>query len=544
MKRCSNCGAVLKQDDLFCPSCREEVQLVPVYETVESSIKEQQRILEEKEREREAILALEEEERMAAARKRNIIIGAGALVVLCVVGFFGISFLMKTSGKSAFNSNYTKAVEAYNEGSYDKSLELITTALEKDPRNLEGMILLADIYSAQGKTDMAISLYTEVIEDNPQSEAAYKKLITIYEILGQGNNIHALLSRCSEQDILDRFAEYITAAPALSVESGTYDKAQDLEITDANGNLIYYTLDGTDPSSMSLAYSDKIGLTGGTIKVRAVSINNHGVPSDIVEGVYEINADYVDAPIIYPRGNTFTFSDGKTHKFTVIIPKGCKAYYSFDEMPTTLSTAYTGPVDMLDGSHVFYAILVDKKTGMASTPTSISYTLSQSEGQESISIVQDSDGNVNASYSDGTVYDPYDYQTPNYDPGYSGGGNNSYTPPSQQPSTPTNPDPAPAPGPSDGGGSGSGGGNTTPTPPSDGGGSGSGGGSTTPDPGPSDGGGGSTTPDPGPSEGGGEVTPDPGPSDGGGDVAPDPGPSDDAGSGDTGADAAAEASVE
>ncbi|MCQ2510110.1 MAG: chitobiase/beta-hexosaminidase C-terminal domain-containing protein [Lachnospiraceae bacterium] len=513
MKKCSNCGAQLPDNELFCPRCGEEVQLVPIFETVESSIKEQQRILEEKEREKQAIMAMEEEEREKAAKKRNTILISVGVVALIVVAFLSLSFILKTSRKSAFNGKYTKAVEAYNAGDYDQSLELITVALEKDPGNMEGKILMADIYAAQGKTDMSAALYLEVIDENPDSETAYKKLIGMYEILGQGSNIHALLSRCTSESILTKFADYICQPPVLSVPAGTYDSAQKLEITDAAGNTIHYTLDGSEPSKMSLTYSDAIGLTGGKITVRAISVNAKGVPSDVIEAIYEINADFVDSPIIFPRGNTFTFTDGKDHRFTVIVPRGTRALYSFDAAPTSQSAAYTGPVDMLEGTHVFYAVLVDKKTGMMSTPASISYTLSSSEVQESISIVQDADGNYNASYSDGTEYVP---PAPDY----------NYTPsvPDYTPPTPEYNPPAP---PSGGGGT-SGGGNTTPDPgPAPGG---DGGGEVTPDPGPGGDGGGEVTPDPGPGgDGGGEVTPDPGPApggDGGGEVAPDPGPGD------------------
>ncbi len=404
MKKCSNCGAQLPDDELFCPHCGEEVQLVPIFETVESSIKEQQKILEEKERERQALMELEEQEQAKAVRKRNMILIGGGAVVLILVAFFGISFLLQTSRKSAFNSNYSQALEAYNDADYDSSLELITVALEKDPGNLEGTLLLADIYAAQGKTDMAASVYQEAISANPDSESAYRKLINMYEALGEGSSIRTLMNSCTSDTIREKFADYICAAPTLSLEAGTYESGQTLEITDENGNAIYYTMDGTEPTSLSLAYSSSISLTGGTITIRAVSYNEKNVPSDVVEATYVIEGDYVDAPVIFPRGTSFTEDDGKTHAFTVIVPKGTYALYAYDEMPTAESTRYTGPVEMLSGSHTFYAILVDKESGVTSTPASITYSYTATMATESVSVVQDSDGNVSATYSDGTEY--------------------------------------------------------------------------------------------------------------------------------------------
>ncbi|MDO4617033.1 MAG: chitobiase/beta-hexosaminidase C-terminal domain-containing protein [Lachnospiraceae bacterium] len=416
MKKCSNCGAQLPDDELFCPRCGEEIHLVPVFETVESSINEQRKLLEEKERERIALMELEEEERNKALKKRNtILISVGAAAVI-IVAFFGISFLLNTSKKSAFNSNYTKAVDAYNNGEYDSSLELITVALEKDPDNLAGTILLADIYAAQGKTDMAASVYREAIHNDPDSESAYRKLIGMYEALGDGASIRTLMNECTSESILEKFAEYITDVPVLSLEAGTYEDAQNLEITDENGNAVFYTLDGTDPTLLSLRYDSAIGLTGGTITVRAVAYNEKNVPSNIVEAVYVIEADSVDAPVVYPRATAFTLDDGKTHAFTVIVPRGTYALYSFDTMPTSESARYTGPVDMLEGNHTFYAVLVDRDSGVVSTPTSITYSLTASSAQESISVVQDADGNYSATYSDGS-----NYVAPTYDDNNGGG---------------------------------------------------------------------------------------------------------------------------
>ncbi len=519
MKKCSNCGAQLPDDELFCPRCGEEVQLVPIFETVESSIKEQQRILEEKERERQAIMKLEEEERARAAKKRNTILISTGVLALIVVSFFSLSFILKTSRKSAFNSRYTKAVEAYNNGEYDSSLDLITVALEKDPGNLEGKILMADIYAAQGKTDMAATIYLEAVNSDPDSESAYKKLIGMYEALGQGDNIHTLLSSCKSQAILDKFSDYICEPPVFSLAEGTYETAQNLEITDENGNEIRYTMDGNDPSRMSLSYSTVIGLTGGTIKVRAVCYNAKGVPSDVAEATYVIEADYLDAPVIFPRATSFTLDDGKTHAFTVIVPRGTRALYSFDTMPTAESPAYTGPVDMLEGNHAFYAVLVDKKSGVISTPSSVTYTLSASDAQQPISVVQDADGNISASYSNGEAYVP---PTPAYVPDSTGGNTGGWTPadsgnggntggyePAPAPDSGTGGgyNPAPAPDPGTGGGE-----NPAPDP-------GTGGGEEpTPDPG--TGGGEEPTPDPG-TGGGEEPTPDPGT--GGEEPAPDPG---------------------
>jgi uncharacterized Zn finger protein (UPF0148 family) len=69
MRTCSKCGAQFPDDELICPVCGQEVQLVPDYVTIESHMQEDEFRKQEEERAKK-----EEEERQAvidAARKRS-----------------------------------------------------------------------------------------------------------------------------------------------------------------------------------------------------------------------------------------------------------------------------------------------------------------------------------------------------------------------------------------------------------------------------------------------------------------------------------------
>ena len=92
MKKCSQCGASMSDDEVFCPVCGQEVQLVPDYETMESRIYEQQKRKEQEEeriRQEQEQARLEEEARRAKKRKRLIIglvtAGIAAAAVLCLL---------------------------------------------------------------------------------------------------------------------------------------------------------------------------------------------------------------------------------------------------------------------------------------------------------------------------------------------------------------------------------------------------------------------------------------------------------------------------
>ena len=46
---------------------------------------------------------------------------------------------------------------------------------------------------------------------------------------------------------------------------------------------------------------------------------------------------------------------------TINVPEGCEVYYTWDgSKPTTASTRYTGPIDVIEGNNILSVILVDK----------------------------------------------------------------------------------------------------------------------------------------------------------------------------------------
>jgi hypothetical protein len=76
------------------------------------------------------------------------------------------------------------------------------------------------------------------------------------------------------------------ATPAFSVAAGTYYDAQSVELTQADADAIYYTLDGTEPTTASTKYEGAIEVAETTtIKAIAVKGNN---ASEVSEATYTI----------------------------------------------------------------------------------------------------------------------------------------------------------------------------------------------------------------------------------------------------------------
>ena len=81
----------------------------------------------------------------------------------------------------------------------------------------------------------------------------------------------------------------IVAAPTFSLAGGTYTTELNVTLACAtSGATIYYTTDGTEPSSSSTLYESAITIST-TTTLKAIAIKN-GVSSKVAEAVYTINS--------------------------------------------------------------------------------------------------------------------------------------------------------------------------------------------------------------------------------------------------------------
>ncbi len=117
------------------------------------------------------------------------------------------------------------------------------------------------------------------------------------------------------------------ATPVFSIAAGTYAATQSVEITCATPNAkIYYTLDGTAPTSSSTLYSGTLSVSI-TSTIKAIAIKTGMANSDIAMANYTINipALQVAKPVFSVLAGTYTTA--QTLTITCATP-GAIIYYS------------------------------------------------------------------------------------------------------------------------------------------------------------------------------------------------------------------------
>jgi hypothetical protein len=132
---------------------------------------------------------------------------------------------------------------------------------------------------------------------------------------------------------------FTTAAPAFSPGPGTYYTPQIVIMTDASsGATIYYTTDGSTPTSASPKYTGPITIASTTTLQAVASANGTG-SSSTAFGIYRILAA---TPTFSPYPGTYNMP--QTVAITDASP-GVTIYYTTDgSTPTTASAKYAGPI--------------------------------------------------------------------------------------------------------------------------------------------------------------------------------------------------------
>ena len=526
MRSCPNCGAQFSDQEVFCPVCGQEVQIVPDFGTAEIQLQELHKRIEEEEKARQEARERAEMIQKRIRQRRNHIILVICLAAAAVAAWFIVSYAMKVQREhNSFSYQYTQAETLLESGDADGASDMIRRALAQKPDDHDALFLEVKILQAQHKKQDAENLLYHIMELWPEDEESYFLLLDQYLEENRTEDIQTILMSCTLPRVLERYARFLPEGPVLFPEEGVYNTDQEISFTSEVEGTIYYTLDGSDPTNSSQVYEGPFLLTEGITTVKSLLITNEGFPSPVTAGIYQIQYDAPPPPEILPESGTYSITrkadaDGKitdserekTRKITLKYPDGYICHYSFDKKPTEESPVYDKPLDMQEGEHIFYAVLEAEngKLGMVASATYI----------YDVRVLTPTPAPKPKTYYYPGPAAPTAAPTPDAEGGDGGQTPVSPDDPSVQPDAPDGADPSAEPTPASGGGEdGSGGGDGT------------GGGDT---PAPSDGGDASGGEVPAPSggesgAGGGEApapAPEPAPAPAGGDGGAAPAPAD------------------
>ena len=126
-------------------------------------------------------------------------------------------------------------------------------------------------------------------------------------------------------------------APSFSPPPSTYSVAQSISLSNSAGLAMYYTTDGSTPTTSSTQYSGPISVTANTT-IKAISAGYGYLTSTVSSGTYLIQAP---TPIFSPAAGTYYAAQNVTISDAA---SGATIYYTTNGLtPTTSSPSCTNP---------------------------------------------------------------------------------------------------------------------------------------------------------------------------------------------------------
>ena len=275
--------------------------------------------------------------------------------------------------------------ELYEQAYFTRALEKLKIAVEREPDNVDALVLMGQAYTELGFVEDAKAIYESLINEiAPAHPSAYRNLIKIYQQEGYNAEALALMKTAAQnatstQEFEVMLREYTPKTPELSYTEGRYTEEIDVTIEIPEGQTVYYSIDGTDPSESGLIYEPgfKIHVPEGKLTVKAIGFTENGTPSEQITANYTViiptpsapkanyaSGKYKKAPKVTLRPGS---EDKKENAQIVAI------YYTLDgRQATTESTLYTEPIQLPIGDSRLRAISVHRN-GKISYEMNVTY---------------------------------------------------------------------------------------------------------------------------------------------------------------------------
>ncbi len=388
---CPKCGKEIEEGKLYCEFCGEEIKIVPDFDPeIENSITQ---ILSDvadeaiewqskKNTEAESDTSVTEEDSDEDNRLRKEFLAKnlkavgimGAIFIVLILAF-GLLWFFLDYRYTNYEYQLDKAGKHVSKGELREAAETYRHILELKGHDSLATYYLANVNLAMGDEESALLLYKEVVaDDSAEIDLRYnscKSTVDLYVSRGNYKALSDFLMAMGDNDITNPFQEYKCSEPDFSYDEGTYEEVIPLKLSSKSGGEIYYTVDGSTPTTESETYSSPIFLESGDHVVSAFTLNSYGVESRIVSKKYHIDADVPLTPEVLTYSGDYT----SPTLIEVDVFEGTRVFYTTDGTDPTLSSMeYKGPIHMPLGKSE-YKFVTYNEMGECGEITSRNYNL-------------------------------------------------------------------------------------------------------------------------------------------------------------------------
>jgi len=165
------------------------------------------------------------------------------------------------------------------------------------------------------------------------------------------------------------------ATPTFSPAGGTYTSTQTVTLSDStSGATIYYTTNGSTPTTSSTVYSGAISVSSGTVTIEAIGVKSGDTTSSVASATYTISSGgggNEPAPTFSEPTGTYS---SEVHTRIKDTDANASIYYTTDgSTPTSSSTPNPDSTIEFKTTTTLKAIAIDN--GVSSPVTTAVYTI-------------------------------------------------------------------------------------------------------------------------------------------------------------------------
>lgn len=272
-------------------------------------------------------------------------------VFFIVFGLIGIFWFVYHQDPNAFGQAekyYQQGMAAQEQNDLKRALKCYEKCLDIDPSNLDARLQTVLIYRSQQNYSKAEELLDEGLILQPRYEEYYRQMV--YLLTEQNRISEALeyMENITATYIVVKLNSERPGAIAASPLPGIYTSSVDVKLNIPANTTVYYTTDGTAPDRNSSVYraGDVIKVEKGTVNIRAVALNDAGMPGTEFDVSYRV----------YNERTKYEFKDPKVEQLVrlVLDKKNGTIYYKDLEAVTTLdcvagaAAGIKGSISVLD----------------------------------------------------------------------------------------------------------------------------------------------------------------------------------------------------
>lgn len=310
-------------------------------------------------------------------KSKLIIAGACGIAALVVIIIIVIAVNMNSKNKKSYKYNLEKGTQYYNTQDYDNAVTYLTKAYNTNDgkKNADMMYELADALVHVNQNDKAIEVLKSALSYDKMNEKALPLLAKLYQDEKKGTELSELIKKYKGTKNEALLSDYKVDEPTSSENPGNFEDSVEINLMASDGCTIYYTTDGSEPTTKSSKYSSAIKIEKDNVTVKAIAVDSIGVASDVAEFKYSISLKAPDAPVLNP-------SESDVKVGTKIVIEGLaddeKAYYTLNgSTPSANSSQYSGGITLDKAGNYVISVIVINKHNLSSPVTRVSYNVSE-----------------------------------------------------------------------------------------------------------------------------------------------------------------------